>query len=322
MDSSSLQLPKLGPPLFFAFLAFVLAGVLLPFFLGSYHDFLVGVFTVIFVYITIAQMWNISAGYGGVFSFGSSAFIGIGAYATTLLSGPVNPMLAILIGGVMAASYAAALGIPTFRLGIIGFSIATYGGATILSGIITYASHGSNLFYIQPYSWNTLDFTYYALFGVAVLSIVVSLLIRDSRFGLRLKAIREDEDAAKTLRINTTLNKAAVFMISAFITAIAGGFYSMYLREVQPANVFSTSINLQAVLQPILGGIGTISGPLIGSLIVMTLDQYTNLTISSLREFILGGFLMIVVVAIPGGILSLIPKRSSKKSRSQGEEKH
>lgn len=301
--------------------AVVVLGLLPVVHLGAFY---VLALTEVFFFLVVAQMWNISAGYSGIYSFGNAAFVGIGAFTTAAfcgLSNPIlsNPALTICIGAALAAAYAAAIGVPAFRLGTIGFSIVTYGGCAIIGGIITYITSNNYLVFVPLYSWNTPNFDYYAMLAVAVASVIVSYSIEKSQFGLRLKAIRDDEDAAKSLRINTTLNKVTIFMISAAFTAMAGSIFALYQGYAEPDTVFSTTFSLMSVLQPILGGIGTVGGPILGTIIIESIDIYTRIYISFLREFILGIFLMVVVLVIPGGILSLFRRRSFQRSSKRGE---
>lgn len=303
---------KLAGPLIYGLIVGTLVLALVPVLLPGL--FYLSVLTEIFVYAVIAQMWNMSAGYCGIYSFGNAAFIGLGAYATAFLAGRLNPVLAIFVGGIIAALYAAGLGAATLpKLGFMTFSIVSYAGAQILELLILYLTRMSYMLYIPAYSWNTIAFSYYVLLALTAFSILVSYVVSRSRFGLRLRAIRDDEDAAKALGINATLNKVTIFGMSGFVTALAGGFYALYLGVISPPGLFDVTFSLQGALQSLLGGLGTVVGPILGTAIIMVLDHYSRIAIPLLREFIMGAFLMGVVLLLPQGIIPTLQARMRKK---------
>jgi branched-chain amino acid transport system permease protein len=268
----------------------------------------------------VGQGWNLLGGYGGQYSFGHAAFFGTGAYATAILQMRygINAWLGFGIGIAAGALVGAVIGALSFRSGLKGsyFALVTLAFAEVLRIIasvapITGAGVGTLIkldlrpeaFQFQsrvPFFWIIL-----ALVG---LSLVLIRRIEGSRFGAYLVAVRENEDAAEALGVNATLIKLGAMTISAAITAAGGCFYAQYFLFIDAGIAYGPWISVEALLAPIIGGIGTVLGPLLGALVVRTLGEITKLVTGDAPglDLVIYGCVLIVVVAFaPRGIVGI-----------------
>jgi branched-chain amino acid transport system permease protein len=290
-------------------------------------------FLVMALLIALAgQGWNLLGGYGGQYSFGHAAFFGTGAYATAILQVryDVNAWLGLVIGIAAGAAVGAVIGGMTFRSGLKGsyFSLVTLAFAEVLRVIasvapITGAGVGTLIkldlrpeaFQFQsraPFYWIALAFV-----GA---SLVVVRAIEESRFGAYLVAIRENEDAAKALGVDTFAVKLAAMIISAAITASAGCFYAQYFLFIDAPIAYGPWISIDALLAPIVGGVGTLFGPLIGALVIKILGEATKLLSGGapgLDLVIYGAVLIAIVGLAPRGIAGLL-RRALPPEHSRG----
>jgi len=278
----------------------------------------------------VGQGWNVLGGYGGQYSFGHAAFFGTGAYVTAILQMRygVNAWAAFALGIVAGALVGGAIGALTFRSGLKGsyFALVTLAFAEVLRilasvapitgagvGILIALDLRAQAFQFQsraPFFWIIL-----ALVG---LSFVIVRLIEQSRFGAWLLAVRENEDAARALGVDAARVKLAAMTISAAITAAAGGFYAQYFLFVDSGIAYGPWISIEALLAPIVGGIGTVFGPLIGALLVRTLGELTKLVIGDapgLDLAVYGSMLVLVVAFAPQGIASLLAELRARLAR-------
>ncbi|HEY3363665.1 MAG TPA: branched-chain amino acid ABC transporter permease [Symbiobacteriaceae bacterium] len=289
--------------------------------------------------VVLASIWNILGGLAGQVSFGYSAFLGIGAYATVLLSHQGwNAYATIPVGVVLAALFSVLIGLPTFRLRGPYFTIATIGiseavrvfaqGMTFTggsSGKRMPGSYGAFLYKLLPGVSRGLAVfleNYYAMLLLAVLVIVVVWVIQNTRFGLALSAIKQDIDAAEALGINATAYKVWAHALSAALMAVAGSLYVVAFQYVAPNSVFAFSMSLQIVLMPVIGGVGTLIGPIIGGVVFGYL-QIKLLSIPALQSsnlFIYGLLLVLVMLFEPGGILGLVKRALRPLSRGRARE--
>jgi branched-chain amino acid transport system permease protein len=259
--------------------------------------------------IVLAASWNLLGGMAGQVSFGYSAFVGIGAYATVLLTlKGWNPLLTLPVGAVIAAAFSVAMGLPTFRLRGPYFSIATIGVSeavrVYMTGVNwTGGASGKNM----PPGTGSFVGSYYYMLVLCMAVMVVVWLVQRSRFGLALNAIRQDIDAAEALGINGTYYKVAAHALSAALVAMAGGLYAIRMVYVAPQTVFAFTMSLSIVLMPVIGGVGTLVGPIIGGVIFQYIEIKLQ-TISALRDshlMIYGMLLIIVMLFEPAGFAGL-----------------
>jgi branched-chain amino acid transport system permease protein len=254
----------------------------LPAVLTSYA---VTVFIFIFFYGYLGQAWNVLGGYGGQLSAGHAAFVGVGAYATTLLSmhWGLSPWIGMLVGAVLAGGLGAIIGGLGFRFGLRGFYfvLLTVAFAEVcrIVTLNTDAMGGALGLYItftgNPWHLQFQDNRayYYVALALMLLATGVVALVERSRLGAYLVAIREDEDAAEALGVDTFRFKLAASVLSAFLTGLGGAFYSNYLFSLQPNAVFGIPLSVEIIIRPIVGGAGTLLGPILGSLILSPLAE-------------------------------------------------
>jgi branched-chain amino acid transport system permease protein len=271
----------------------------------------------------VGQGWNLLGGYGGQYSFGHAAFFGTGAYATAILQVRygVNAWLGFGIGIVAGAVMGAFIGALSFRSGLKGsyFALVTLAFAEVLRIIasvapITGAGVGTLIkLDLRP---EALQFQsrvpfYWIILGLVAVSLVIVRVIEDSRFGAYLVALRENEDAAQALGVNTTLVKFAAMTLSAAIAAAGGCFYAQYFLFLDAGIAYGPWISIEALLAPIVGGVGTVFGPLFGALVIKTLGEATKLVTGDapgLDFVIYGGVLILIVAFAPNGVAGLLVK--------------
>ena len=280
------------------------------------NAFVLHIFIMIFTSSALGLAWNIIGGFGGQFSIGHAAFYGIGAYTSTLLfvHFGISPWLGMLAGGVLAGMASLLIGLPSFRLRGTYFCLATIAFAEVLRILVIYfksITEGgvgislpfqpgfSNLMFKskEPYAFIAL--------GLMALVIVASAWIERSRLGYFLVAIKENEDSAKALGINTFGCKMIAFFLSAFFTALVGSFFAQYIMFIDPESEFSMGLSMFITLPVMIGGIGTTFGPIIGSFMISPLQELLSMFISGeyqgLQNVIFGTTLVLVVLFIPEG---------------------
>ena len=298
---------------------FAALAALLPVFVtaGTWLNF--AVFTLILC--LAAQGWNILGGYGGQFSFGHAAFFGTGAYATAILQARygVNAWAAFAAAVALGSLAGLVIGFLSFRSGLRGsyFALVTLAFAEVFRIIanatpITGAAAGTLIrLDVRP---ENFQFASRAVFYWIVLALVVAVLIltrmiERNRFGAWLVAIRENEDAARALGVDTLAVKLQAIGLSAAITAAAGAFYAQYFLFVDSSIAYGTWISVEALLVPIIGGLGTVFGPLVGALALHGLAEVTRLVAGRIPgiDLALYGTLLVLVVAFaPQGFQGLV----------------
>lgn len=285
------------------------------------------------IYASLGEAWNIITGLGGQTSFGHAAFFGIGAYAPAVLflKHGINPWLGMLVGALVATALSALVSYPVFRLKGHYFAIATLAvseivfqlflswpyveGATGISIPVTPEGFRNFQFHSSK-----LPYLYIAWVGFIV-TLLVFRAIEKSKFGYYLRAIRESEEAAMAIGIDPRGNKLRAMMISAFITAVFGSIYAQYILYIDPFMVFSMSVSMKIVLLTVLGGLGSLWGPVIGAAILIPLSEYTRILFGGTGkgiDLIIFGLLIIMVACFqPQGLIGLL-ERSGKLLR-EGE---
>jgi branched-chain amino acid transport system permease protein len=269
----------------------------------------------------VGQGWNLLGGYGGQYSFGHAAFFGTGAYVTAILQMRygVNAWLGFCIGIAAGALIGAVIGALSFRSGLKGsyFALVTLAFAEVLRILasvapITGAGVGTLIrLDLRPeaFQFQSRAPFYWIILALLALSLVLLRLIEDSRFGAWLTAVRENEDAAAALGVDATTVKLAAMTVSAAITAAGGGFYAQYFLFIDAGIAYGPWISIEALLAPMIGGIGTVFGPLLGALAVRTLGELTKHLAGDapgLDLVIYGSVLILVVAFAPRGIAGLL----------------
>jgi branched-chain amino acid transport system permease protein len=275
----------------------------------------------VFLIALVGQGWNLLGGYGGQYSFGHSAFFGTGAYVTAVLQVRcgVNAWLGFGIGIAAGALVGTAIGALSFRSGLKGsyFALVTLAFAEVLRIIasvapITGAGVGTLIaldLRAEAFQFQSRAPFYWIALGLVGVSLLLIRAIEDSRFGAYLIAVRENEDAAEALGVDATSVKLSAMTISAAISAAGGCFYAQYFLFVDAGIAYGPWISIEALLAPIIGGIGTVFGPLLGALVIKTLGELGKLATGDapgLDLVIYGCVLIVVVAAAPRGIAGLL----------------
>lgn len=284
--------------------------------------YMMNVLILTLLFAALSQSWNLLGGYCGQVSLGHALYFGIGAYATSILyvKFGITPWGGLLAGGIIAALIALALGYPCFRLKGHYFSIATIVIAEI--GLLLFHNwdYAGAALGIQwpftPDSWWTLQFARdkapYFYFALALFAItwLVTFAIVESKWGYWWRAVKDNAEAAESLGVTIFHSKMAAAAISAFFTAVGGGFYAAFVSYIDPDSVMHFRFSLLMALPAVLGGVGSLWGPAIGALILIPLAELTRSYLggsgSGLDLVIYGGLVMIVSLTRPEGILSII----------------
>lgn len=278
--------------------------------------------TLVFMYAALGVAWNLLGGYAGQISLGHALFFAAGAYSTTLLVDKLDltPWLGMLVGVLVAVALALAIGWPCFRLSGHYFAIATIavveiaaiiftnwqlvGGASGLrqpilpEGLVNFQFHGSK----APY--------YYVALVLLALSLAVTLWAERSRVGYYLRAIREDQTAARALGVPVVRYKQIAIALSAALTALAGSFYAQLVLFVDPESVLSTRVSVLIALIAIVGGTGRAWGPVLGAVLLVPLAELTRVYLSgggrALDLLVYGALIMAFAVFEPRGLAGLL----------------
>ncbi|HEY6858835.1 MAG TPA: branched-chain amino acid ABC transporter permease [Pseudolabrys sp.] len=276
-------------------------------------------FLVVTLMIALAgQGWNILGGFAGQYSFGHAAFFGTGAYVTAILQVRygLNAWLGFGTGIASGAALGGIIGALTFRSGLRGsyFALVTLAFAEVLRIIasvapITGAGVGTLItldMRVQAFQFQSRAVFYWVILALVGASLVTARLIERSRFGAWLLAVRENEDAAKALGVDVRRVKTAAMVISSAITAAAGCFYAQYFLFVDSGIAYGTWISIEALLTPIIGGVGSVFGPLLGALVVKSLGEgakFVTGDVPGLDLIVFGAVLVLVIWFTPRGLI-------------------
>ncbi len=279
------------------------------------------VMILVFMFGMMGVAWNIMGGYAGMFSFGQVAFFGVGAYTSTflLLTYGVNPWIGLILGGLVAALLAAAIGYPCSNLRGHYFAIASIAFGEIVrthfnNWKLVGAAEGLSLPMMDESFKNFMFHSsklpyYYIMLAFMILSVMVCYFVATSKMGYYFRAIKESHDVAKVLGIHVVRYRLIAIMISAFLTAMVGTFYAQYILYIDPESVMILPISVQIVLISMLGGAGSIVGPLIGAAILMPLSEITRVMLghkgTGVDMMIYGGLITIISVYQPKGVWGL-----------------
>jgi branched-chain amino acid transport system permease protein len=276
----------------------------------------------IFVYAMLASSWNVLGGYTGQVSLGHAAFFGAGALATRMLwtaGFPLAPSL--LAGGVASLVLAMIVGGTAFRLRGVYFTIGT-----LALGQILYVTVGNVLPKIASLPAQEVvnyDLTprYYTVLAVCVLSTAVAYALVKSRLGLGMMAVREDEDAAESLGVNAFSHKMLALAFSAFLAGLAGGAFAYYHVGYYFNYPFSPPWSLDVMTMAFIGGVGTIIGPLVGSVFYVILKEWLVLNLGEYHLIVFGVLFILVVLFLPGGLMELWEQIREALARRAGRGK-
>jgi branched-chain amino acid transport system permease protein len=298
--------------------AVVLALVVLPAFPNVLDPYAVSIFTLIFFYAFLAQSWNIVGGYAGQLSAGHAAFVGVGAYTSAMLSTAwgLTPWVGMFVGGVLAAALGAVIGFLGFRFGLRGFYfvLLTVAFAEVCRIVAsnTEAVGGALGLYItftgNPWHFQFQDprAHYYVALGLMLLATAIVGALEGRRFGVYLSAIKDDETAAEASGVNAFRYKMLAMILSSFLTGLGGTFYAFYLLSLQPGSVFGIPLSVEIIIRTVVGGAGTLLGPILGSFILTPLGEVSRSYFGQggfhgAHLIVYGALLVAVVLFLPQG---------------------
>jgi len=266
---------------------------------------------VTFVWVTVSVAWNLLGGFGGQVSFGFAVFYGLGAYAAALsLNRGISPILSFLLAGSVAVLASLLVGLPTFRLKGPYFAIATIGASEAVRVVMTNVSitgGASGYRIMETGTFHQVQHFFTAL-ALAVIAVAISIVVQRSKFGLALIAIREDEEAASDLGVNPFRAKLLAHALAAALTGAAGGVYARYAAFIHPQGVFAFSVGVAILLMPIIGGVGTVWGPVIGAVVYGLVHEELIASFPQLHLLLYGSLLILIICFEPGGVIGLLEK--------------
>jgi len=271
-------------------------------------DSIINLLILIFIYTMLASSWNILGGYTGQINLGHAAFFGLGTLATRLLYTQGFPLFpGLLAGGVVAVAFAMFIGIPAFRLRLRGdyFTIGTLALAQILYVTVGNVLPKITYLPIEDIQNYELDFRYYIILALALFTIGVAYVLVNSRLGLGMTAVRENEDAAESLGVNAFSHKLLALAFSAFLGGLAGGAYAYYQTSYYFNYTFTPLWSLDPVTMAFVGGQGTIIGPVIGAVFFVVLKEWLVLNVGEYHLIVFGTLFILVVLFLPGGLVEV-----------------
>ncbi|MDR3353696.1 MAG: branched-chain amino acid ABC transporter permease [Synergistaceae bacterium] len=296
------------------------------------NRFYAHVLVLILLYASMAQSWNILGGYCGQVSFGHSVFFGIGAYGAgmAMVKYGTVPWPGVIIGAILAAAVSAVISWPCFKLRGHYFAIATFAIVEIFGRLfLVWDWIGGALGLDYPimddswkyFLWSSDKTGYYA--GALVLFVLVFGVVRRmerTRLGYYMRAVREGQETAESLGVNSSLVKLMAMALSAFFAALCGAFFAQYNYRVDPPMVVSLDMSMKFVLITILGGMGTFWGPLLGAAVLIPLQEYTRTYLASLGpgvdQMIYGLLIIFMMMRQPRGIMGFIGEFSGKAGKT------
>jgi branched-chain amino acid transport system permease protein len=276
-----------------------------------------------FFYWALANVWNLLAGYCGLVSLCQPAFIGLGAYSVVYFTWNELPFyVGIIVGGVVAALFAAIITVPTFRLKGIFFAIGTLMIPEIMKIVfllwkpVDVPGYGGGAGYmIKGIGSLTNNHLYWMMLAVGLVSFGLVRFVLASRMGLALSAIRDNDVTAASSGINVNRLKRRIFVVGAFVTAIAGAIYYISKGFVGPETSFNMSWTIQIMIAAVVGGLGTIEGPVVGTILVVVL-QFVLARSQGISLLIQGIILIAILLIAPRGIVGLVKSSWMKKTWS------
>jgi branched-chain amino acid transport system permease protein len=280
------------------------------------NNYIVRFGTDILMFAIMASAWNIIGGYTGYASFGNVVFFGIGGYVTAVLmeKAGLHFAIAFLAAGFGAALFAVLIGLPVLRLHGHYFAIATLGVAEAMKALvqnldITEGNSGIYLPMLNLSINGQYYFFFYMMLGTLILTLLVTYLVLNAKLGYSLIAVREDEEAAKSVGINTTLSKTIAFALSGFFTGLAGSIYAYQQAFLKPGPAFSVETTVKMIVMAVFGGMGRLFGPLIGAFSIQIISQALSDYFLVAHTLFFGTVVILAIVFTPKGLMDLITKR-------------
>jgi branched-chain amino acid transport system permease protein len=284
------------------------------------NSYAMRVLILVVLFAAMGQAWNLVTGLTNQVSLGHAAFFGIGAYTSMLLliNYGISPWVGMLVGGIIAAAISLFLSYPTLRLRGHYFALATLGFGEAIRivanswgdltggplGLSAPILSGNNIAMLQ---FRNAYFYYYITLAALILVSAVLWLIKTRRLGYYLMAVRENQDAAEVIGVNTTQVKVRMMTLSAFITAMLGALYAQYTSFIDPSSVFGlVSISVFMALTCIVGGLGTVWGPIVGAALLIPLQEFSSVLLggqeAGLSDLFYGVLLIVIILTMPRGL--------------------
>ncbi len=292
---------------------FFIIALFIPF---TVNNFILRFATDILIFAIMASAWNIIGGYTGYASFGNVVFFGIGAYITALFMNLLNMnfFLALILSGIGGGIFGFLIGLPILRLSGHYFAIATLGVAEAIKALvqnldITEGNSGMYLPMINLSVNASYKFFYFITLGVLIILLLVTFIILKNKLGYGFIAIREDEDAANSMGINTTLFKCVSFAISGFFTSLAGSIYAYQQGFIKPEPVFNVLITVKMIVMAVFGGIGSLFGPLIGAASIEIISEFLSNYFLVAHTLFFGTIVIVAILFFPKGIADIFSFR-------------
>ena len=297
--------------------------ILIPLPLGIYEQ---NILILIMYYAFAAMAWNILCGFVGTLSLGHGVFVGVGGYISSLLllNLGLSPWIGMFVGATIAALFGVLIGYPCFRLKGPYFALTTIAFNALLCVWVT---NNESLFGIDikgsmglslpnkgndfgAFQFSNKLVYYYVIFGFVIIGLIITYLLKRSKLGYYLTAIKSDPDAAESLGIHIGRYKMIAMLISSFMIAFAGTFYAQYFRYISPDRIFGGDFSIEIALIGLVGGQGTVFGPLLGALLLVPIGQllsgYFGGSLPGLHLFIYGLIMILVIFFMPMGINSVV----------------
>ena len=318
---------SIGWPLHLSLLALAVA---FPFVFST--PFMVNFGVLALFYAFIGQSWNIAGGFAGQLSFGHVVFFGAGAYASTILQlrFGMNPWLGLPASAIAGGIVGGIIGFLSFRAGLKGsyFALITLAFAEVLRILVNsveFTGGGLGLLIPAKIGANNFQFSerigfYFVILTLTVVSVAIAVWLKHSRFGAQLAAIRENEDAAMALGINVFNEKVKVMVLSGAMCGIGGSFFAQYFLYIDPTIVFGVDKSVEMLLVSMIGGAGTVYGPLIGAVLLAGVSDATRVltNVQGLSLVLYGTLLVIIIAFLPNGLIDLF-KRLGKRIQQRGQ---
>lgn len=271
----------------------------------------------VLMFVALAVAWNLIGGYTGYACFGQVGFFGLGGYLTAILMVWAHLWFwaAMPVAAVLTAVFAAVVGAPLLRLKGHYFAVATLGVAEGLRELVTNVPRwtgggaGITIPTVEagaPTPWLGNDGFYVLFLVLAVVAVAVALVVSRSRAGYALRAIHQDEDAAAAMGVNTTVAKTLALAGSAAVTAAVGSAYAFQQITIFPERLFDVDLTVLMVVMVVLGGAGTVAGPVLGGVLVAYASEWLRQNYPDVHTFLLGGLIIAAVVLLPQGFTTYV----------------
>ena len=287
------------------------------------NNYVLRLATTTLMYAVLTMAWNVVGGFAGYPLFGIAAFFGLGAYSGAVVQSSGYPVpLAWIVAGVIGTAFAVVLGFILLRLRGHAFAIATLVIAEVLRELtngwtsLTGGGMGLNLPFFGWSPTALAIFFFYAMLGLACATFIATWIVAHNRFGFALNCIRQNEDAANIVGIDTTRYKIIAFTLSGAFAAAAGAIYASWTGYIEPSDVYDVLFSIKPIIMALLGGMGTVVGPVIGAIAFLALDEFVWRNFLQLHTGVLGFLIVVLILFLPSGLSSIGLHRLWRKAAS------